>query len=218
MDDESPQPNAPLVQPDTEQAKLDLEKWRIEEDLKVRREELEIKRKDLPKTVWSSPLLIAVIGVCATVVASLVQNYVQSEANRNLERQRFESTLIQKALETESSDEAAKRLSFLVNLGFITDENGKIANYVKKPDTIPLQPTGNSLASACPPNLNNDLHNCPDEGCGVHFDPSLNKLKNITSSDQSATTRPLGFLQQLPEPANFKEGESRSELSNLGEG
>lgn len=37
-----------------EQAKLDLEKWRIEQDIQLRRDELEIKRKDASKLVWSS--------------------------------------------------------------------------------------------------------------------------------------------------------------------
>src|SRR5689334_7917015 len=142
----------------TEQAKLDLEKWRIDEELKLRREELEIRRKELSKTVWSSPLLLAVIGVCATVLASLVQNYLQNTATRDLERQRFESALIQKALETNKPEEAANRLAFLVNLGYIKDTDGKIANYVKKPSTIPLNPIVNSLTSTCPQDLNNDLH------------------------------------------------------------
>ncbi len=206
-----------LSQLDPDQAKLDLERRRLEEDLKLRREELEIRRKEVARTVWSSPLLLAVIGVLATIIVSLVQSYFQNEANRKLERQRFESALIQKAVETDSPEEAAKRLKFLANLGFITDESGKIANYVKEPETIPLQPITNALASTCTPNLT-DLHNCPDEGCGTHLDPDLNKLKNITSNTQTSTVRSLSYIQNLQDPTNFSEGSSRSALASLGEG
>jgi hypothetical protein len=91
-------------------------------------------------------LLVAAVGLFATLLASIVQNYLQSEASRRLERQRFESTLIQKALETEDPEEAAKRLEFLVSLGFVTDENGKIIGYVKKPESIPLPPAAAGVA------------------------------------------------------------------------
>jgi hypothetical protein len=83
---------------------------------------------------------VASIGLFATLLGNLVQNVIQSAANRDLERQRFESTLIQKAVETDSSEEAARRLQFLVSLGFVRDESGRIAKYVATPESIPLQP------------------------------------------------------------------------------
>lgn len=144
-----------------EQAKLDLERWRAEEDIKLRTAELEVKRKETSKAVWSSPLLIAVIGLVATLLASIVQNILQgnasrelertqSEATRELEQRRFESSLIQKAVDTDDPDKAAQRLQLLLSLGFITDKDGKIASYVSHPETIPLQPEADTPREATP--------------------------------------------------------------------
>jgi hypothetical protein len=142
-----------LPQNSLHQAKLDLEKWQIEEDLKLRRDELDIKRSESSKRIWSSPLLIAVIGLFTTILASTIQNSCQSAANRDLERQRFEATrdlerqkfeamLIQKALELSSRKDAADRFQSYLDLGLIKDESirAQIEKYVKKPETIPLQP------------------------------------------------------------------------------
>ena len=128
-----------------------LEKWKFEQDLKLRtrqmeedvrlrREELDAKRNESSKVVWSSPLLVAVIGLMATVLAGTVQSCFQSQANRDLERQRFESAIVQKAIETKNSDEAAKRLKFYSDLGLITINEERLAGYIGRPDTIPLQP------------------------------------------------------------------------------
>jgi hypothetical protein len=162
-----------------EQAKLDLEKRKIEEDIRIKREELEIKRRDSTKSVWSSPLLVAVIGLFATIMANIIQNYLQSEGNRNLERQRFESTLIQKALETGSSEEAAKRLQFLVNIGFIKDETGKIANYVSDPETIPLHPVGNVPAGD---NFEGNTRKAAKLSIGNGAIEDFNDLKDLIAS------------------------------------
>src|SRR4051794_19804992 len=81
-----------------ERAKLEFEKWKTEEDFKIKREDLELKRRDLSRSSLSSPLFLAILGILASIIAALVQNFLQSRANRNLERQRFESGLIQKAV------------------------------------------------------------------------------------------------------------------------
>lgn len=62
------------------------------------------------------------------------------------------------------------------------------------------------------------LADCPDEGCGTNFDPSLNRRKNITSDDQAPTVRTLAWMKKLDDPENFTEAGSREELIALGEG
>jgi hypothetical protein len=123
-----------------DKAKFDLEKWQIEEEIKLRRDELDLKRKDLSKSRWSSPLLIAVIGLFTTILLSIIQNSCQSTATRELERQRFESTLIQKALDSSSRKEAAERFKSYLALGLIRDETirTQIQKYISEPETIPL--------------------------------------------------------------------------------
>jgi hypothetical protein len=62
------------------------------------------------------------------------------------------------------------------------------------------------------------LDQCPDEGCGTDFDPNLNKLKNIRTMGGPATVRSLTWMKKLDDPENFSAGDSREELSALGEG
>jgi hypothetical protein len=59
---------------------------------------------------------------------------------------------------------------------------------------------------------------CPDQGCGVQFDANLNLLKNIRSDNQTATTRTLAWITKLDNPEHFSEGDTREELTQLGEG
>jgi hypothetical protein len=131
-----------------ERAKLEFEKWKTEEDFKIKREDLELKRRDLSRSSLSSPLFLAILGILASIIAALVQNFLQSRANRNLERQRFESGLIQKAVETSDQQAAADRLKFLLRLGLIADTTGRIAEYVENPGTIPVQPQSDDFFRA----------------------------------------------------------------------
>jgi len=62
------------------------------------------------------------------------------------------------------------------------------------------------------------LGQCPDEGCGTDFDPNLNRLKNIRSLDGPVTPHTLTWMKKLDDPENFSEGDSREELTSLGEG
>ena len=67
----------------------------------------------------------------------------------------------------------------------------------------------------CKPNL----AKCPDEGCGgKDIDPELNKRKNIRSDDHEATARTLAWMKKLGDPDDFAKGDTREELTALGEG
>ena len=68
------------------------------------------------------------------------------------------------------------------------------------------------------PPCRSSLAQCPDEGCGTDFDPNLNRRKNIRSDDQQATIRSLAWMKKLDDPQDFEKGDSREELTTLGEG
>ncbi len=82
------------------------------------------------------------------------------------------------------------------------------------PAMVSAQPQKKKLKPPCKPTL----AECPEEGCGSDFDPNLNKLKNIRSDNQTATPRTLTFMKKLDDPESFAKGESRDELTALGEG
>jgi hypothetical protein len=76
-----------------------------------------------------------------------------------------------------------------------------------------------AIGSAQPkPPCRPTISDCPDEGCGVRFDPNLNRLKNLRSHNGTATMRTLAWMKKLDDPENFTQGESREELAALGEG
>ena len=75
-------------------------------------------------------------------------------------------------------------------------------------------PATRKLKPPCRPSL----AECPDEGCGTSFDPNLNRRKNIRSDDQMATLRTLTWMKKLDDPESFSQGDSREELTALGEG
>jgi hypothetical protein len=127
--------------------KLDLERQRLEGELRLKEAELDLKRNELKARLeterrgfwFSSPLLLAVstaiFGLIGTGVGAALQGYW----NTQLERQKFESTLLQKALETSEKNQAAKNLLFLVNTGLIQQlDANKIQEIAKDPDRLPL--------------------------------------------------------------------------------
>ena len=80
---------------------------------------------------------------------------------------------------------------------------------------LPILPT--TYGQKKPPCAAN-LAACPDEGCGTSFDANLNRRKNIRSDNQTATVRSLTFMKKLDDPENFSQGDTRDELTALGEG
>ena len=81
----------------------------------------------------------------------------------------------------------------------------------------PRRPRARTAASNCPSPLN-DITDCSDEGCGGDFDANLNRRKNIKSDNQTAVTKTLQDMKDLEDPVNFKKGDTREELTALGEG
>jgi hypothetical protein len=85
-----------------------------------------------------------------------------------------------------------------------------------KPPKKTSAPSG-KVTLPCPATLNS-ITDCPDTGCGL-LDPNLNKRKNIRSDDQTAETKTIQNMKDLPDPvAGFKIGDPRDKLTALGEG
>ena len=67
-----------------------------------------------------------ILGGLFTILTALVANFLQSRTATNLERQKLESTLIIKAVETLDPDVSSRNLNFLLKSGLISDPDGKI--------------------------------------------------------------------------------------------
>src|SRR5262245_485095 len=86
-------------------------------------------------SLWfASPLLLAMVGLVGTGVGAVLQGFW----NTKLEREKFEFSLIQKALETEDKDAAGRNLKFLVEAGLLSQFDGnKIEKLASTPDKLP---------------------------------------------------------------------------------
>lgn len=54
------------------------------------------------------------------------------------------------------------------------------------------------------------------EGCGTDFDSNLNRRKNVRSDSQTTVPK-TQVMKDLDDPVNFKKGDTREELTALGE-
>jgi hypothetical protein len=84
--------------------------------------------------LFASPLLLALVGLLGTGVGAVLQGYW----NTKLEREKFEFSLIQKALDTADKNEAGRNLKFLVEAGLLSQFDGrKIETLASTPDKLP---------------------------------------------------------------------------------
>ncbi len=84
---------------------------------------------------WTSPLILALVGVLGTGIGASLTGYW----NAQLERQKFESSLIRKALEDATPNEAAKSLKFLVGIGALNSlDRNEIDKIADKPERLPV--------------------------------------------------------------------------------
>jgi hypothetical protein len=124
------------------------EEQRIASDNDLKKRELDLKEKELEakikpdkKSLWfTSPLLIGGITAISGLIGTGIGAILQGNANFKLERQKFEFTLIQKALQAPSQDEAAKQLLFLIDSGVIVSLDGqKLRNIAENnPSQLPV--------------------------------------------------------------------------------
>ncbi|PIT03131.1 hypothetical protein TSA1_22005 [Bradyrhizobium nitroreducens] len=79
-------------------------------------------------------MVLAVVGLIGTGTGAVLQGFW----NTRLEREKFEFSLIAKALTAPTKDEAAQNLKFLVEAGLINQFNSeKIAKLAANPKTLP---------------------------------------------------------------------------------
>ena len=124
----------------------DLERVKIEGELKICQAELDLKIKEFEakieadrKGYWvswiSTPLLLTIVGLLGTGVGALIQGYW----NTQLERNKFEYTLVMKAFEaSDNKHEVAITLDFLEDVGLLHNVKGsRLNDFAKNPDKIP---------------------------------------------------------------------------------
>jgi hypothetical protein len=86
----------------------------------------------------TSPLSLALVALLGTAVGAVLQGFW----NTKLEREKFEFSLINKALETKDKEEAARTLKFFADVGLFNEFNSeKIKQYAQAPANLPTLPS-----------------------------------------------------------------------------
>jgi len=137
-----------------DQKEAGLEKRPIDQDLELKTRELDLKQRELDlkereltgkNTRWLTPqqatILVAVIGIVAAAIGSIVQGIL----SQRLERDRFRTSLILKAVETGDRKQASDNLLRLFEWHLIDDPDGHIVEAIKhEPSAVPVLPRADS--------------------------------------------------------------------------
>jgi hypothetical protein len=91
---------------------------------------------------------VAVLGAIVALASATVGAYFQGRSPVTVEKIRFEAPLILDALKSETQDEAAKRLDFLVKAKLIDGRDGAIERLVKEPADLPIRTRATRLRDA----------------------------------------------------------------------
>ena len=93
------------------------EKWSDEKRLRER--EIELRQREIDKSVWASPLFLAITAAVITAAASLYVSVDNSRQQRELEKLKAENARILEAIKTGNPDKAAENLRFMLDTGLI---------------------------------------------------------------------------------------------------
>ncbi|HEV7681288.1 MAG TPA: peptidoglycan-binding domain-containing protein [Pyrinomonadaceae bacterium] len=129
-----------ISEPQSREANLETELDLKRADYFLRKRELDAKIKGERKSIFlTSPLIIAILSAVFGLLGTGIGAALQGYWNTKLESQKFESSLIQKALETTDKDEAKRNLLFLVKAGLLRSlDETKIERIANNPDDLPL--------------------------------------------------------------------------------
>jgi hypothetical protein len=113
------------------------ERYKFDEELKIKREELELKKREAQKRRrLPEGFALALTGLLGTLLGILLQGV----NGVNLEQKKMQASLIIEAIKTGNSKDAIKNLEFLVRLKLIDDEDGYIAQLAREPESGPVLP------------------------------------------------------------------------------
>lgn len=103
------------------------EEAKAHEILKLEKQiELEIIRKSTQNTIVQKSILVALIGLFATLIAAIISGIY----SKIIEKDRYYSSLVIESLKAESPEEKAFDLNFLISTGLIENHNHRIEKLV----------------------------------------------------------------------------------------
>jgi hypothetical protein len=171
-------------------------------ELRLKELEIRLKESELAskRSFTFSPLAATVVAAFLGVLGTLVASIVQGRNNTVLERQKAESGLIAKLLETGDAQKAAENISFLIDAGIITEYDRKrLLRAIKQhnpvlpsqgPETFEPTPSGFQLSTLIPAPIRGELTKSYSsfrsylEGIGFSFPAHEPKITTNVPPDQ----------------------------------
>jgi len=143
----------------TESEKFVLEKFKIEQELKLKQEELKLKHDELElirsekskqNSQWFFPLLTTIIVALLTAIGAVLSNWMQgknslvlesekSVREENLQKKKQQGELILQAIRATKSDDARENLIFLADAKLIDIPSEQLEK-LRKNEGVPILP------------------------------------------------------------------------------
>lgn len=132
-----------------EREKLRLERQRLALEIRLKRRELDGRRRKSWFELLANPLMLALVGGMITVIVTVVTNTLSAQANRESEeyradlarqtaKQELQAELIKKFVEGGNTSTVRENLDFLVSAGLLPDYAGGIRKYLSEnPNAAP---------------------------------------------------------------------------------
>jgi hypothetical protein len=105
-------------------------------DLKDR--ELKLREKEQGRWL-RNPVFVGLMAAALGLASNAIVTWLQNRNSEQLAREKFQYDVILDATKTSDRKDAAKKLSFLLHIGYLEDPDGRIRFFVDHPDDIPLQ-------------------------------------------------------------------------------
>ena len=136
-----PEESIPVEARSLELEKFEFEKQRHNDDIAVKRRELELQQKHMEQSAWRSPLFLAVVaaifGLLSNALVALINGSSErtlekgkSETAQTLAKQKAEADRILEALKTGDPDKAAANLDLLVRTNLVKEQAQSIRSYL----------------------------------------------------------------------------------------
>jgi hypothetical protein len=135
-----------------EREKLRLERQRLALEVALKRREYRSSGPRTFKELLGSPILIALAGGLATVMAGVITAGYTAARNREAASESFQAELIKKFVEGPNRDVVRENLRFLAEVGLIPNYDQRIRNYLSRhPASAPSVSSVRSALVVDPP-------------------------------------------------------------------
>jgi hypothetical protein len=125
-----------------EMRRLELQEKQQVRESTLRARELRLKVMEVKKQLkwYLSPTTTTIIAAVFTLLGTAVGAILQGVNKVEIEKQKLESSIILKAIETGDSIESRTNLKFFARMKLINDDEGIIESLTENPEDIPVRP------------------------------------------------------------------------------